>query len=103
MAIEQQGKGRWKPVRDISRNIGVPLDSFSFFGNRLRRIKSLDLGCGANYRRNFNGYVAQIKKILSILKRTQDLNNGQDESKIQQSPEWLPEVLMHKLEMLKFR
>ena len=104
MAIERQGRGRWKPIRDISRNIGVPLYSFSFFGNRLRRVKSLDLGCEDNYLRKFNNELVKIKSIISFASST-TMSSYCDQKKFidQLNPEILPEILIHKLQVLQFR
>ena len=104
MAIERQGRGRWKPIRDISRNIGVPLYSFSFFGNRLRRVKSLDLGCEDNYLRKFIDELEKIKGIISLTSST-TMSSYCDEKKFIDllNPEILPDILIHKLKVSKFR
>ena len=104
MAIERQGRGRWKPIRDISRNIGVPLYSFSFFGNRLRRIKSLDLGCEDNYLRKFNNELEKIKSIISLASSTTlDFYCDRNNFIAPLNPEMLPEILIHKLQVSEFR
>ena len=104
MAIERQGGGRWKPIRDISRNIGVPLYSFSFFGNRLRRIKSLDLGCEDNYLRKFNNELKKIESIISLASSA-TLNFYCDQKNFIDllNPEMLPEILIHRLQVSQFR
>ena len=103
LATARAGPGSWKPLRDISRNIGVPLYAFSFFGNRLRRIKSLNLGCKSNDFKTIIGRFDPLKLSHQFSEKVGNVNTFASHPLTQLDPSLLPEVVIHQLEILKFR
>ena len=104
LAKARASRIRWKPIRDISHTVGIPIYAFSFSTARFRFIKPLDLGCGVFELKSILRKFNYLKKLQEFTKRVNgiDAYNSQHPL-IQLGPGFLPEVITHELEIFKFR
>ena len=103
LAKDRAGRTRWKPIRDISQTIGVPMYAFSFSNGRFRKIKPIDLGCGVNELNAILWKFGHLKRLREFTEKVDSINTYTSHPLIQLGPKLLPEVVSHELELFKVR
>ena len=102
LAKDAAGRTRWKPIRDISQTIGVTQYGFSFSIGRFRKVKPTTLHCGVDDLTFIKWKYSHLKQLREFSKKVENINLYSHPLS-QLGPYFLPEVVEHELNVLKFR
>ena len=103
LAKDRASRTNWKPIRDISQSVGVPLYSFSFSLNRFRSIKPVNLGCGVSDWDAVEWEFYYLRQLKEFTEKVENISPSNGHPLIQLGPTFLPEVVSHQLNTFKFR
>ena len=103
LARDRASRTSWKPVRDISQSIGVPLYAFSFSIGRFRKVKPVTLGCGVNDLNTIKWKYDHLNLLQEFSERVRNIDSYSYHPLNQIGPSFLPEVMLHRLNIFRFR
>ena len=77
--------------------------AFSFSNNRFRKVKPVKLGCGAKDIRDIIWKFNHLRRLQSFQDKIENIVPYGLHPLMQLGPNYLPEVVIHELELLKLR
>ena len=93
----------WNAKRDVAFSVGTPMYSFSFSLNRFRKVKPVTLNCGTNTLNHVLKTNSHLSSLNGLQSTIENIETCQSHPLLQLKPSQLPDVINHKLEILKLR